>query len=259
MMRRLTRRSFTGLAFATGSCSPAPSVAVRTMTPGKLLIGTYFVNPPFEYVSDGQRIGFEVDLMKEIAARLSLAPVFVDTEWERILQEMQSARYDCIVGGITVTPERRRLLAWSTPYMTTTLSLVVDGRRSPDLRSLADFRSATVGVQAATTDYDIAIRMQRKGEIGSVKVYPFARIQDAMVDLAAGRITAVMKVYPVAAWLARQTPGLVIAAQVPDDPQPLAIGFRHDQRELLSAVDRILADLKRDGAYTRLARKWGVP
>jgi ABC-type amino acid transport substrate-binding protein len=229
------------------------------MTPGTLSIGTYFVNPPFEYVSGGQRIGFEVDLMNEIAARLSLAPVFVDTEWETILQQMQAGQYDCIVGGITITPERQRLLAWSTPYMTTTLSLVVDGRRSPNMRRMADFRNASVGVQAATTDYDIAIRMQRKGEIGSVKVYPFARIQDAMVDLAAGRITAVMKVYPVAAWLARQTPGLVIAAQVPDDPQPLGIGFRHDQPELLAAVNRILTDLQRDGSYARLAQKWGVP
>jgi ABC-type amino acid transport substrate-binding protein len=259
MMTRLTRRSFAGLAFAAGACSTAPPSAVRTMTPGTLRIGTYFVNPPFEYVSGGQRIGFEVDLMNEIAARLSLAPVFVNTEWETILQEMQAGRYDCIVGGITITSERQRLLAWSTPYMTTTLSLVVDGRRSPNLRSMADFRNASVGVQAATTDYDIAIRMQRKGEIGSVKVYAFARIQDAMVDLAAGRITAVMKVYPVAAWLARQTPGLVIAAQVPDDPQPLGIGFRHDQRELLAAVSRILADLQRDGSYARLAQKWDVP
>jgi ABC-type amino acid transport substrate-binding protein len=80
-----------------------------------------------------------------------------------------------------------------------------------------------------------------------------------MVDLAAGRITAVMKVYPVAAWLARQTPSLVIAAQVPDDPQPLGIGFRRDQRELLAAVNRILSDLQRDGSYARLAQKWGVP
>ena len=229
------------------------------MTPGTLRIGTYFVNPPFEYVSDGQRIGFEVDLMNEIAVRLSLKAVFVDTEWEKILQEMQAGQYDCIVGGITITPERQRLLAWSTPYMTTTLSLVVDGRRSPAMRRMSDFRNASVGVQAATTDYDIAIRMQQKGEIGSVKVYPFARIQDAMVDLAAGRITAVMKVYPVAAWLARQTPGLVIAAQVPDDPQPLGIGFRHDQRELLAATNRVLADLQRDGSYARLAQKWGVP
>jgi len=254
----LTRRSLAGLAFAVGACSTAPPT-VRTKTPGTLSIGTYFVNPPFEYVSGGQRIGFEVDLMNEIAARLSLAAMFVDTEWETILQQMQAGQYDCIVGGITITPERQRLLAWSTPYMTTTLSLMVDGRRSPDMRRMADFRNASVGVQAATTDYDVAIRMQQKGEIGSVKVYPFARIQDAMVDLAAGRITAVMKVYPVAAWLARQTPGLVIAAQVPDDPQPLGIGFRHDQRDLLAATNRVLADLQRDGSYARLAQKWGVP
>jgi ABC-type amino acid transport substrate-binding protein len=257
-MAHLTRRSLAGLVLASSACSTSRS-AVRTKTPGTLSIGTYFVNPPFEYVTGGQRIGFEVDLMNEIAARLSLLSVFVDTEWETILQQMQSGQYDCIVGGITITPERQRLLAWSTPYMTTTLSLVVDGRRSPNMRRLADFRNASVGVQAATTDYDIAIRMQRKGEIGSVKVYPFARIQDAMADLAAGRITAVMKVYPVAAWLARQTPDLVIAAQVPDDPQALGIGFRHDQPELLAATNRILADLQRDGGYARLAQKWGVP
>ena len=62
------------------------------MTPGTLRIGTYFVNPPFEYVADGQRIGFEVDLMNEIAGRLSLSPAFVDTQWETILQEMQEGQ-----------------------------------------------------------------------------------------------------------------------------------------------------------------------
>jgi ABC-type amino acid transport substrate-binding protein len=232
---------------------------LRTLAPGSLRIGTYFVNPPFEYVSDGQRVGFEVDLLNEIAARLSLAPMFVDTEWEKILQEMQQGQYDCIVGGITITPDRRRLLAWSTPYMTTTLSLVVDGGRSPGLRSMADFAHASVGVQAATTDYDIAVRLQQRGQIGSVKVYPFARIQDAMVDLAAGRLTAVMKVYPVAAWLARRTPGLVIAAQVPDDPQPLGIGVRPDNPDLLEAINRAIAAMAADGAYARLAQKWGVP
>jgi ABC-type amino acid transport substrate-binding protein len=164
---------------------------VCTLAPGTLRIGTYFVNPPFEYVSNGQRIGFEVDLMNEIARRLALTPVFVDTQWETILQQMQAGQYDAIVGGITITPERRRMLAWSTPYMTTTLSLVIDSRRSPQIRSIADLKTASVGVQAATTDYDIAVKMQQRGEIGSIKVYSFAHIQDAMVDHAAGRITAV--------------------------------------------------------------------
>ena len=114
-------------------------------------------------------------------------------------------------------------------------------------------------MQAATTDYDIAVRMQQKGQIGSVKVYSFNRIQDAMVDLAAGRITAVMKVYPVAAWLARQTADLAIVAEVPDDPQPLGIGFARTNPGLLRVVNRALADMKQDGTYGRLAQKWRVP
>jgi len=233
--------------------------SVRTLALGVLRIGTYFVNPPFEYVSEGKNVGFEVDLMNEIARRLGLRPFFVNTQWELILQQMQDGLYDCIVGGITITPARQQMLAWSTPYMTTTLSLVVDSKRTPQIRSLADLKEAAVGVQAATTDYDVAVTMQKRGQIKRVQVYPFERINYAMADLAAGRITAVMKVYPVAAWLARETPGLRIVGQVPDDPQPLGIGFDKSNPELVSAVNGILADMRRDGTYARLAHRWGVP
>ena len=108
--------------------------------------------------------------MNEIGRRLALTPVFVDTKWETILQQMQAGQYDAIVGGIAIT---------------------------------------------------------------------------------------VMKVYPVAAWLARQTPGLTIVAQVPDDPGPLGIGFANNNPALLAAVNRALADMNADGSYSRLAQKWG--
>jgi len=245
--------ALTGLPGCTVQGQPA-----STLAPNKLRIGTYFVNPPFEYVADGQRVGFEMDLMNVIARQLSLDAVFVDTQWETILQEMENGLYDCIVGGITITPQRARTLLWSTPYMTTTLSLVVDANRSPQLRSFTDFRQATIGVQAATTDYDIAKTMLTRGEIGGIKVYAFANIGDAMVDLAAGRLDAVMKVHPVAAWLASRTPGLKIAAQVPNDPQPLGIGVRKGNAALLRQIDNALAAMKRDGTYDRLAVRWGV-
>ena len=172
MTAGLTRRAFAGAVLALGACSSRPPEPVPTLAPGTLRIGTYFVNPPFEYVSNDQRIGFEVDLMNEIARRLALTPVFVDTERETILQQMRAGQYDAIVGGITIT---------------------------------------------------------------------------------------VMKVYPVAAWLARQTPGLTIVAQVPDDPQPLGIGFANNNPALLAAVNRALADMNADGSYGRLAQKWRVP
>jgi Bacterial extracellular solute-binding proteins, family 3 len=81
------------LASAGGTAEP-----LRTLVPGTLRIGTYFVTPPFEYVAKGLHVGFEVDLMQEIARRLGLKAVFVDTHWEKILQEMEEGRYDCIVG-----------------------------------------------------------------------------------------------------------------------------------------------------------------
>jgi ABC-type amino acid transport substrate-binding protein len=248
-----------GVLLAFVSMTAPGSEPVPTLAPGTLRIGTYFVNPPFEYVAKGARVGFEVDLMNEIARRLGLTSVFVNTRWETILREMQAGRYDCIVGGITITPNRARILAWSVPYMTTTLSLVVNQAKTPAIRSITDLKDASVGVQAATTDYDAAIAMQKRGEIRSVKVYPFDRIAEAMTDLEAGTITAVMKVAPVAAWLAAKRPNLRVVAQVPNDPQPLGIGFATNNSELVAAVDGILTTMRQDGSLNRLKQKWTVP
>ncbi|MBV9877150.1 MAG: amino acid ABC transporter substrate-binding protein [Verrucomicrobia bacterium] len=248
-----------GILLAIVSLGALAKERVATLAPGTLRIGTYFVNPPFEYVSKGARVGFEVDLMNEVAHRLGLAPVFVNTQWEAILREMEQGRYDCIVGGITITPNRERILAWSTPYMTTTLSLVVNRAKSPGIRDIADLKNASIGVQAATTDYDAAIMMQKQGEIGGVKVYPFDRIEEAMADLEVGKITAVMKVAPVAAWLAAKRPNLRIVAQVPNDPQPLGIGFGEKNSGMVTAMNQVIVTMQQDGSLKRLKEKWNVP
>ena len=257
MHGRITAIAAVLLALASGGAETAEPF--RTLAPGILRVGTYFVNPPFEYVAKSADVGFEVDLMEEIARRLALNLVFVNTHWETILKEMQDGRYDCIVGAITITPERERVLAWSVPYVTTTLSLVVNHAKTPAIHSLADMKGAVVGVQAATTDYDAALLMQKRGEIGGIKVYPFDRIKDAMTDLDKGRITAVMKVAPVAAWLAAKSPDLLIVAQIPNDPQPLGIGFGKNQPALVAAVNGALVAMQRDGSINQLKEKWGVP
>ena len=83
---------------------------LQTLLPGQLRIGTYFVNPPFEFIADGKRIGFEVDLMDEVAKRLGLRPVFVNTRWEVILGEMQRNRYVVSSAALQSHPSARRRL-----------------------------------------------------------------------------------------------------------------------------------------------------
>jgi ABC-type amino acid transport substrate-binding protein len=81
---QLSRRSlfrWLGCAATATLLPTAPRASagqpLRTLEPGVLRVGTYFVNPPFEFISGQERIGFEVDLMNEIARRLSLRTVFV--------------------------------------------------------------------------------------------------------------------------------------------------------------------------------------
>ncbi|HEX6565926.1 MAG TPA: transporter substrate-binding domain-containing protein, partial [Chthoniobacterales bacterium] len=98
-----------------------------------------------------------------------------------------------------------------------------------------------------------------QGEIGRVKVYPFDRIEEAMADLEAGKITAVMKVAPVAAWLAAKRPNLRVVAQVPNDPQPLGIGFGKKNLGMVTAMNQVIATMQQDGSLKRLKEKWNVP
>jgi ABC-type amino acid transport substrate-binding protein len=53
-------------------------------------------------------------------------------------------------------------------------------------------------------------------------------------------------------------PGLRIVAQVPNEPQPIGIGFDKADPGLVAAVDRALAAMKQDGTYAELAREWGM-
>jgi ABC-type amino acid transport substrate-binding protein len=80
-----------------------------------------------------------------------------------------------------------------------------------------------------------------------------------MANLEAGKIMAVMKVAPVAVWLAAKRSDLRIVAQVPNDPQPLGIGFVRKNSEMVMAVNQVIATMQRDGSLKRLKEKWSVP
>lgn len=260
-LRKFSRRSQATLLFLLLSISAlfsaqAASPHLITLKPGVLTIGTYFTNPPMEYLKDGRQVGFEVDLIEEIAQRLKLKPTFINTQWETILGELKKNKYDIIMGAITITAEREKTLAFSQPFMTTTLSIIINEKKTPQVKNITDLHDQSIGVQKATTDYDIAVIMQKKGTVKTVKVYPFAHFNFAIDDLIAGKVGSVMKVFPVAYYYVQIHPELKILAPVPNDPQPLGFGFNKNNPGLVAAVNKVQAELIADGTYQRIYQKW---
>ncbi|CAM2888485.1 cystine/glutamine-binding periplasmic protein [Legionella steigerwaltii] len=242
----------TKLAYSDNEGHPV----LHTLKPGTLIVATYFTNPPFEYLKDEKEIGFEVDLIKEIAKRLHLHLEFKKTQWEKIINELRENHYDLIMGAITINKDREKIIAFSKPYMTTTLSIVINKNKTPQVKTITDLSKLTIGVQAATTDFNIAKHMQKKGQIHGIKIYPFKNFNLAIEDLIAGRVGAVMKVFPVSYYYVEHHPELHILSAVPNAPQPLGFGMNQANQELVKAVNKAQAEMQADGTYEKIYKKW---
>lgn len=73
--------------------------------------------PPFNFYSDtNELVGFDVDVAREVAARLGVALKPVTTEWSGIIEGLRSGVYDGILGSMAVTEDRLKVVNFSTPY-----------------------------------------------------------------------------------------------------------------------------------------------
>ncbi|MBI3959359.1 MAG: transporter substrate-binding domain-containing protein, partial [Chloroflexi bacterium] len=68
-----------------------------------------FLNP------QGEFIGFDVDVAKEIAKRLGVEVEFVTPDWDLITAGNWGGQWDMSVGSMTVTTARQEVLAFAEP------------------------------------------------------------------------------------------------------------------------------------------------
>ncbi|MDE1158884.1 MAG: transporter substrate-binding domain-containing protein [Neorhizobium sp.] len=116
-----------GLA-ATLGFGAAPALADGTSLAaikqaGVLKIGTTGDYKPFSYKgADGDLVGADIAMAKELAESLGVKPEFVMTTWKTMLDDFKADKFDIVVGGITVNPARAEIGNFSVPN-------VSDGKR----------------------------------------------------------------------------------------------------------------------------------
>ena len=87
---------------AGAECAAEPAVA--TSEPGILKVGSDIPYPPFEdFDASGEAIGFDIDLMNEIACRLGLEVTWVDTDFDTIFTQLAQGNFDVVASATTIT------------------------------------------------------------------------------------------------------------------------------------------------------------
>lgn len=194
-------------------------------------------------------IGFEVDLADALAERMGRKARFVQNQWDGLVPGLERAEYDVVINGLEITPERAEKIHFSNPYFYSTLTLTT---RADDTRihGADDLRGLTAGVLRVT----FAERYVQS--LGNVTIRSYDGQVQQFIDLALGRLDAVVMDTPVASYYA--TGPQVRNFEIPAARMAFGIGIRKNDEELLHQINTGLEAMRRDGTLRKIYTDWGI-
>ena len=196
----------------------------------------------------GALVGFEVDLADALARALGVRARFVQNDWATLIPSLERGTFDVALNGIEVTPALEARVAFSRPYYRFAEQLVArrgDGR----VRDLASLAGLRVGTLASSLSWELA----RKAGANAI---PYEGVDEPFVDLAHGRIDAVLLDDIIVARYAARHPTLAVVADVAEGSY--AIAMRPQDGELRQAIDRALGAELASGAWRRTLARWQI-
>lgn len=229
----------------------AHAAAPSTLQKGVLKIGMEGTYAPFTYKDDkGNLTGFDVDIARAVAAKLGLKAEFVLTEWSGILAGLQANKYDVIVNQVGITAERQKTIGFSKPYAYSSPQIIVKKTGSFAPKTLADLKGKRVGVGLGS-NFEKQLR-----DAGGINVVTYPGAPEYLADLAAGRLDAAFNDRLLVGYLIKSQNLPVRGAGVIGDPEAVGIAMKKTNTSLKAAVDKALLQLKADGTYAKISRKW---
>ncbi len=263
-MNKLSRRTSFALLLGTllaAGCSkteppaPAAPAAAASAAPAApaakvYVVGTDAAYAPFESQNEkGEIVGFDIDVVRAVAAKAGFEVKFVNTPWEGIFNALAQGDRDIVVSSVTITPERRQTMDFSAPYFDAVQYIVV--KEDSKVGAFADLKPLKVGVQTGTTGDEVVSKLQGKA---STAIKRFESTPLALKELEAGGVDAVVADNGVVTHYVANNPGgrfrtVTDAAFVPEQ---YGIAVRKGNAELLAKIDQGLAAIRADGTYDRI-------
>jgi polar amino acid transport system substrate-binding protein len=234
---------------------------------GKLIVSTDANYKPQSFKnSDGSWEGFDIDVAKEVAKRLGVEVEFLDINFDIITAGSWNGRWDMNVGSMTVTPDRKKVLYFTTPYYYTPAAFAV--HKDSKTASIDELAGKKVGVGASTTYLDylngtLALegeQILKPAPKADAKVYDTDQL--ALEDLALGdgnRLDAVLTALPTIQDAIKDGKPFKVLGD-PVYYEDLAAAFDQkssvDSKPLADAISTIIDDMHKDGTLTALSMKY---
>lgn len=205
--------------------------------------------PPFNFVNEqNQVVGFDPAIGTEIAKRMGLEVEIVTTAWDGIIGGLLANKYDAIVGSMSITEERDKVVDFVGPYYTTKRAVFT--KSGSPITSVSQLGDARIGVTLGETHEQWA---REQGY--SIRTYK--GLPELLLELENGRVDAIVN-DSIAAILAMKESGYDFVA-LPDletDAIGAGIAIREGNPQLMAEMQAALDGMMEDGTYLKIAEEW---
>lgn len=221
--------------------------------PAKVLkVGTNTGFVPFEFKSDGKSEpqGFDIDLIKAVAAKMNCKVEFSDYVFDDLITALNKKEVDVIISSMTITDERKAQISFSDPYFSGGLAIVAGSNSR--INSLADLEGKTIFVENGTTGADIAKTVK------GANVLEFDTLSDKFLIIKHWNGAALITDRPVIEYVLSSDKNLdglkIIGKNLTHEEY--GIGMRKADTKLQQEMNAALKNLKTSGEYDRIYDKW---
>ncbi len=216
-----------------------------------LRLGTETTYPPMEFTDEqGNKIGFDIDMVTYIAEKLGAKLEIITTDFAGITEGLGANRYDVIAATMNITPEREEKVLFSKPYIEAVgLSIIVKNGNTAvtGFDSLSD---KVIGIQQGTTSEDYVKDKTFK------EVKKYLKIADGLLDLKAGRVDAVITDNVVGAYYMKADVASYVMLEELYAAGPVGIAIPKNSPKLKAEVDKILDEMMTNGKMAEISIKW---
>lgn len=244
------------LSCAPGSGPGQVSTLDQIVQRGVLKVGMNPGYKPFETLNaKGEWEGFDVDLARYLADQMGVKLEIVQTEWDPVIPNLASGKFDLIVSGMTRTPKRALGCLFTEPYFKTGQVVMVNSAKHPQGTLHSPMELDRPGIVLST-------RLGSTGEVAARKIFTHATIKtfdaeaEAALEVDGGRADAMVFDQPFADLHTAEAGGKVYVIPTQLTSEYLAVAVRKGDQDLLGWVNLTLFEFKHSPKYAETYRRW---
>ena len=257
-----TSQSPSPSASAPAESAPAEtgtaSLLDQIKSSGVMVVGTSATNAPWESIdADGNYVGYDMDLINEIASRMGVEVQIEDMAFDALVAAVQTGKVNVAIASMGAKEERKEKVDFTQMYHQQMNVYIAQKDSDISIANMEDIAAYNVGVQSGTLPDQYITGLVDAGKMKDSQVSRYEAPENMILDLEAGRIDLVAgdknqaKVFE-----GMYNVKIIYECSFFGTGENIAVP--KNQPELLGELDGILDDLREEGFLDELALKWEV-